>query len=117
MDKSLIAPRLDPAVPRGFLLSWMYGFVATGKTAGRVHLACLDVVDVGSSCLSSKLLVDWEDITYKNIISHQGLPEEHEKEMSTIPPKPKTQHCKIAKTDAHNLWVRLKGYEAAIVRE
>jgi hypothetical protein len=38
-----------------------------------------------------------------------------EKEMPAIPPEPKTQRGKMAKSDAHNLWQRLKDYEEAVL--
>lgn len=38
-----------------------------------------------------------------------------EKEMPSIPVKPKTQRGKMAKSDAHNLWERLKIYEDAVL--
>lgn len=38
------------------------------------------------------------------------------KEMPTIPTKSKNKNGKIAKSDAHNLWDRLKKYEDAVLR-
>lgn len=38
-----------------------------------------------------------------------------ENEMPAIPPKPKTQRGKMAKSDAHNLWERLQTYEEAVL--
>lgn len=38
-----------------------------------------------------------------------------EKELPPIPPKPSGRRGKIAKSDAHNLWERLKQHEAAVL--
>lgn len=38
-----------------------------------------------------------------------------EKELPEIPPKPNGRKGKIAKSDAHNLWQRLKDYEQAVL--
>jgi len=46
---------------------------------------------------------------YRNIITRG------EKELPIIPPKPNGKKGKIAKSDAHNLWDRLKGYEEAVL--
>ncbi|WP_320041506.1 hypothetical protein [uncultured Desulfobacter sp.] len=37
------------------------------------------------------------------------------KELPEIPPKPKGQRGKMAKSDAHNLWERLKKYETSVL--
>lgn len=47
--------------------------------------------------------------TYRNILS------EGEKELPIIPPKPKGKRGKIAKSDAHNLWERLRDHESAVL--
>lgn len=47
---------------------------------------------------------------YRNIITRG------EKELPTIPPKPNGKRGKIAKSDAHNLWERLKDHETAVLR-
>ena len=39
-----------------------------------------------------------------------------EKELPPIPPRQKGQRGKVAKSDAHNLWERLKKYESAVLR-
>ncbi len=44
---------------------------------------------------------------YRNILTRG------EKELPSIPPKPKGQRGVMAKSDAHNLWERLKDYETA----
>ncbi len=46
---------------------------------------------------------------YRNIITRG------EKELPAIPPKPNGRRGKIAKTDAHNLWERLKKYESCVL--
>lgn len=38
-----------------------------------------------------------------------------EKELPAIPPKPNAKRGNLAKSDTHNLWERIKLYEAAIV--
>ena len=38
-----------------------------------------------------------------------------EKELPPIPPKPSGKRGKLAKSDAHNLWERLKKHEAAVL--
>ncbi|MCK4841748.1 MAG: IS66 family transposase [Methylococcales bacterium] len=46
---------------------------------------------------------------YRNILTRG------EKELPPIPPKPSGKRGKIAKSDAHNLWERLKIHEAAVL--
>lgn len=46
---------------------------------------------------------------YRNILT-RGM-----SELPTIPPKPNGQRGKMAKSDAHNLWERLKEYESAVL--
>lgn len=46
---------------------------------------------------------------YRNILTRG------EKELPAIPPKPKGKRGKIAKSDAHNLWERLRDYEYAVL--
>jgi len=46
---------------------------------------------------------------YRNIITRG------EKELPAIPPKPSGQRGKMAKSDAHNLWERLKEHENAVL--
>jgi len=46
---------------------------------------------------------------YRNIITRG------EKELPVIPPKPNGKKGKMAKSDAHNLWERLKEHEAAVL--
>ncbi len=46
---------------------------------------------------------------YRNILTRGG------KELPEIPPKPKGKRGKMAKSDAHNLWERLKKHETAVL--
>lgn len=46
---------------------------------------------------------------YRNILTRG------EKELPAIPPKPKGQRGVMAKSDAHNLWERLKDHESAVL--
>lgn len=46
---------------------------------------------------------------YRNILTRG------EKELPPIPPKPKGKRGKMAKSDAHNLWARLKERESAVL--
>lgn len=46
---------------------------------------------------------------YRNILTRG------EKELPEIPPKPNGQRGKMAKSDAHNLWERLRDYESAVL--
>ena len=46
---------------------------------------------------------------YRNILTRG------EKELPAIPPKPNGQRGKMAKSDAHNLWERLKEHESAVL--
>jgi transposase len=46
---------------------------------------------------------------YRNILTRA------EKELPPIPARQNGQHGKIAKSDAHNLWARLKRYETAVL--
>lgn len=46
---------------------------------------------------------------YRNILTRG------EKELPVIPPKPNGKKGKMAKSDAHNLWERLRDYEEAIL--
>ncbi len=46
---------------------------------------------------------------YRNILTRGA------KELPPIPPKPSGKHGKLAKSDAHNLWERLKENEASVL--
>jgi transposase len=58
--------------------------------------------------LTSKEYADVQK-RYRNIITRG------EKELPTIPPKPNGKRGKMAKSDAHNLWERLKDNECAVL--
>ncbi len=47
---------------------------------------------------------------YRNILTRG------KKELPPIPPKPSGKRGRVAKSDAHNLWERLKKHEAAVLR-
>ena len=47
---------------------------------------------------------------YRNILTRGSS-----KELPKIPPKPQGKRGRIAKSDAHNLWERLKKHEAAVL--
>ena len=46
---------------------------------------------------------------YRNILTRG------EKQLPPIPPKPSGKRGKVAKSDAHNLWERLKTHESAVL--
>lgn len=46
---------------------------------------------------------------YRNILTRGG------KQLPVIPPKPQGKRGRLAKSDAHNLWERLKKYETAVL--
>ena len=52
----------------------------------------------------------YSDPPYRTILT-QG-----ERELPPIPPRQKGQRGKVAKSDAHNLWERMKKYEKAVLR-
>ncbi|MGG7054069.1 IS66 family transposase [Nitrosomonas sp. ANs5] len=58
--------------------------------------------------MSDKALANLQK-RYRNILTRA------EKELPVIPPKPSGKRGKLAKSDAHNLWVRLKTHEAAVL--
>jgi transposase len=47
---------------------------------------------------------------------YRTILEQGEQELPPIPPKPEGKRGKMAKSDAHNLWERLKKYESAVLR-
>ena len=60
-----------------------------------------------------KCLTDGE---YKNLQkNYRNILTRGEKELPQIPVKPSGRRGKMAKSDAHNLWERLKGYEGAVL--
>ena len=69
---------------------------------------CHTVTERKSKCLTDKEYANLQK-WYRNIITRGG------KELPEIPPKPKGQRGKKAKSDAHNLWERLKKHETAVL--
>lgn len=59
-------------------------------------------------CLTDKEYANLQK-RYRNILTRGG------KELPEIPPKPKGKRGKMAKSDAHNLWDRLKKHETAVL--
>ncbi len=69
---------------------------------------CIKVSKTADKQLSEKDLANLQK-RYRNILTRG------EKELPPIPPKPSGQRGKLAKSDAHNLWERLKLHEAAVL--
>ncbi len=69
---------------------------------------CIKVSKTTDKKLSEKALANLQK-RYRNILTRG------EKELPPIPPKPSGQRGKLAKSDAHNLWERLKLHEAAVL--
>jgi len=69
---------------------------------------CIKVSKSKQKKLSDKEYVDLQK-RYRNIITRG------EKALPPIPPKPSGQRGKLAKSDAHNLWARLKEHEQAVL--
>jgi hypothetical protein len=69
---------------------------------------CKEVSDSAEKRLSDKALANLQK-RYRNILTRG------EKELPVIPPRPSGKRGKLAKSDAHNLWERLKIYEAAVL--
>jgi len=69
---------------------------------------CKKVSKMEKKRLSEKEYIDLQK-RYRDILSHG------EQELPTIPPKPNGKRGKMAKSDAHNLWERLKEYEAGVL--
>ena len=59
-------------------------------------------------CLTGKEYANLQK-RYRNILTRG------DKELPKIPPKPKGKRGKMAKSDAHNLWDRLKKHETAVL--
>jgi len=70
--------------------------------------ACKAVSKRDSKVLTKKEYANLQK-RYRNIITRG------EKELPIIPAKPKGKRGKIAKSDAHNLWERLKEHESAVL--
>lgn len=69
---------------------------------------CRIVAKREEKCLTEKEYANLQK-RYRNILTRGG------KELPNIPPKPKGQRGKMAKSDAHNLWERFKKHETAVL--
>jgi rubrerythrin len=69
---------------------------------------CKKVSERKEKRLSDKELANLQK-RYRNILTRG------EKELPVIPPRPSGKRGKLAKSDAHNLWERLKKHEAAVL--
>ena len=69
---------------------------------------CKTVSKSKNKKLSKKAYVNLQK-RYRNILTRG------ENELPRIPPKPNGQRGKMAKSDAHNLWERLREYESAVL--
>lgn len=70
--------------------------------------ACRIVAKREDKCLTEKEYANLQK-RYRNILTRG------DKELPEIPPRPKGKRGKMAKSDAHNLWERLKKYEMAVL--
>ena len=69
---------------------------------------CHKVAKREEKCLADKEYANLQK-RFRNILTRG------DKELPEIPPKPKGKRGKMAKSDAHNLWERLKNNEAAVL--
>lgn len=69
---------------------------------------CINVSKTEDKKLTDKAYANLQK-RYRNCLTRG------EKELPPIPPKPSGKRGKIAKSEAHNLWERLKKYEAAVL--
>ena len=69
---------------------------------------CRTVAERKEKCLTDKEYANLQK-RYRNILTRG------DKELPEIPPKPKGKRGKMAKSDAHNLWERLKKHESAVL--
>ena len=69
---------------------------------------CKKVSERKEKRLSDKELASLQK-RYRNILTRG------EKELPVIPPRPSGKRGKLAKSDAHNLWERLKKHEVAVL--
>ena len=79
-----------------------------GQMKQLLQKACITVANSPEKKLSETALAKLQK-RYRTILT-QG-----EKELPVIPPKPSGKRGKLAKSDAHNLWERLKVHEAAVL--
>ena len=60
-----------------------------------------------------------KDLSKKNMLicrnDYRNILTRGEKELPAIPPKPNGKRGKMAKSDAHNLWERLKDHESSVL--
>lgn len=69
---------------------------------------CKRVAKRNEKCLTAKEYADLQK-RYRNILTRG------KKELPEVLPKPNGKRGKIAKSDAHNLWERLKNYEVSVL--
>nr|WP_319397240.1 transposase [uncultured Desulfobacter sp.] len=69
---------------------------------------CRKIAKREDKCLTKKEYANLQK-RYRNILTRG------DKELPEIPPKPKGKRGKMAKSDAHNLWERLKEHETAVL--
>lgn len=69
---------------------------------------CYRVAESKGKCLTDTEYANLQK-RYRNILTRGG------NELPEIPPKPKGKRGKMAKSDAHNLWERLKKHETAVL--
>jgi transposase len=69
---------------------------------------CRTVAKRDDKCLTDKEYANLQK-RYRSILTRGS------KELPEIPPKPKGQRGKMAKSDAHNLWERLQKYEVSVL--
>jgi transposase len=69
---------------------------------------CRIVAERDEKCLTAQEYANLQK-RYRNILTRGG------KELPEIPQKPKGKRGKMAKSDAHNLWERLKKHETAVL--
>jgi len=79
-----------------------------GNMKNLLQETCRIVAEREEKCLTEKEYANLQK-RYRNILTRGG------KELPEIPPKPKGKRGKMAKSDAHNLWERLKKYETAVL--
>ncbi len=69
---------------------------------------CHTVASREEKCLTDKEYANVQK-RYRNILTRGS------KELPEIPPKPKGKRGRLAKSNAHNLWERLKKHEASVL--
>lgn len=84
------------------------GYAWAGNIKRLLQETCKEVSNSTEKRLSDKTLANLQK-RYRNILTRV------EKELPIIPPRPSEKRGKLAKSDAHNLWERLKVHEAAVL--